>query len=148
MIGFAYDRQIDCDPKNTPYYLECLQGIAEGRKSEDLQTKSAVEASTGKISLQDIRDAYKSFGLEYRSEHLDDEHIIGTFQARVADAPKQEPELRRALRIIGQNRLSRKIQQVASNGRFIYFYSVYVLLSSTVNSPIGTEQKLRLTSKL
>ena len=109
---------------NIPYYLECLQGIASGRKSEDLQTKSAVEESTGKISLQDVRDAYRSFGLEFRSEYLDDDNIIGTFQARVADAPKQEPELRRALRIIGQNRSSTKIQQVASTGRSIFLCSV------------------------
>lgn len=63
LITFAYDRQILTDPYNTPYYLECLQGIAAGRNSEDLRTKAAIEASSDKISFSDIRAAFKSLGL-------------------------------------------------------------------------------------
>ena len=37
LIQFAYERQVSCDPGNSSYYLECLDGIAEGRKSEDLK---------------------------------------------------------------------------------------------------------------
>ena len=99
--------------------MECLQGIAEGRTSESLQTQAAVEASKENISLRDIRGAYKDFGFEFRSPFLDDDVIIGAFQSRVSDAPKQETQLRRALRIIGQDRSSNKIQQVASNGRWV-----------------------------
>jgi ubiquitin carboxyl-terminal hydrolase 25 len=36
LIAFAYDRQRDCDPQNSPYYLEGLKGIGEGRGSADL----------------------------------------------------------------------------------------------------------------
>lgn len=117
LIIFGYERQIACDPCNGPYYLECLQGIGEGRKSEDLQTKAAIEASSGKISIKDIREAYKSFGLEYGSQPNDDETIIGMFQSRVADAPRQESDLRRALHIIGLERGSSSIQHVASNSK-------------------------------
>ena len=115
LLSFAYDRQIVCDPPNAPYYFECLQGIADGRKSEDLQTKQAIEASSGKISLGDVREAYKAFGLEYPSNELSDETIIGNFHSRISDAPKQEPELRTALRNIGESRSSAKIQYIASN---------------------------------
>ena len=117
LIKFAYERQVICDEHNSPYYLECLQGIARGRDSEDLQTKVAIEASSGKISVQDIRDAYKSFGLEYPSIGHDDETIIGTFQSRVADAPRQESDLRRSLAVIGQARGSSNIQHIASNSK-------------------------------
>ena len=109
--------QTDRDPRSTPYYLECLQGIAKGRKSEALQTLEAIEASKDNISLADIRNAYKELGLDNSFIALDDDTIIGTFQSRISDAPKQEQELRRALRTIGRDRSSAKIQQVASNCR-------------------------------
>ena len=117
LIAFGYERQILCDPVHAPYYLECLQSIAEGRKSEDLQTKAAIEASSGKISVKDIREAYKSFGLDYGRERYDDETIIGMFQSRIADAPRQESDLRRALHIIGLERGSLAIQHIASNSK-------------------------------
>ena len=68
--------------------------------------------------MRDIRLAYQAFGLAFPANNLDDDTIIGTFQARVSDAPKQEPELRRALVIIGQSRSSAKIQHIASNSKF------------------------------
>ncbi|KAL8767123.1 MAG: hypothetical protein Q9209_006285 [Squamulea sp. 1 TL-2023] len=114
LIKFAYERQIMSDPEGTPYYLEALQGIAGGRKSEDLQTSVAIEASSGKVSAHDIRNAYNALGLDLGSEYIDDDHIVGTFQSRAADSPRQEPELRRALQIIGQHRSSERIQSMAS----------------------------------
>lgn len=104
------------DSNNTPYYLECLQGIAGGRHSETLDTKVAIEASeNSRISLKDVKAAFKELGLHSRADYEDDT-IIGTFQSRISDAPKQEAEMRRALKIIGQNRKSEKIQLVASQG--------------------------------
>ncbi|KAL9000857.1 MAG: hypothetical protein Q9169_000612 [Polycauliona sp. 2 TL-2023] len=114
LIKFAYEQQVMSDPEGTPYYLEALQGIADGRGSEDLHTCVAIEASSGKVSTRDIRNAYISLGLGLGSEYLDDDHIIGTFQSRAADAPRQEPELRRALQIVGQHRGSQSIQSMAS----------------------------------
>ena len=134
LIIFAYQRQINVDPNNTPYYLECLQGLGEGRKSEDLQTQAAIEASSGNISLKDIRTAYKDLGLDFNHQFLDDDTIIGSFQARVSDAPRQEPELRRALQIIGQSRLSEKIQSMASKGSFQSHKPIQTSLSKRVDT--------------
>ena len=75
----------------------------------------AIEASADKISFRDVRAAFKELGLDSQAFYEDDT-IIGTFNARVADGPKQEPEMRRALKIIGQIRSSEKIQYVASQG--------------------------------
>lgn len=119
LIKFAYERQLVVDPDNVPYYLESLQTIADGRKSEELHTLVAIEASSGKVSAQDVRDAYKLLDLDLASAYLDEDVIIGTFQSRVADAPRQEAELRRALQIIGQDRSSEKIQFMASKSRKI-----------------------------
>ena len=121
LICFSYERQIACDAENSPYYLECLQGIAEGRSSEDLQTKVAIEASSGKFSVRDLREAYQSLGLDIRSVFYDDDTIIGSFQSRIADAPRQEPDLRRALYMIGEHRKSVRIQHVASNGKYRFW---------------------------
>lgn len=119
LIIFCYERQIDVDPHGASYYLECLQGLGEGRKSEALQTQVAIEASKEKISLKDIRQAYQDLGINNDSTtRLDDDTIIGTFQSRVSNSPKQEAELRRALKIIGQERHSGKIQSIAANGRY------------------------------
>ena len=78
--------------------------------------KVAIEASENRISLKDVRAAFKELGLNPRTDYEDDT-IIGTFQSRLSDAPKQEAEMRRALKIIGQSRESEKIQLVASQGK-------------------------------
>ena len=113
LIKFAYQRQVLIDNDNTPYYLECLQGIAAGRNSEELATQVAIEASDEKLSYRDIRAAYKELGLDAQAQ-LEDDIILGTFRSRIADAPKQEAEMRRALKVIGQDRGSQAIQSVAS----------------------------------
>ncbi len=112
---FAYERQTSCDPENEPYYLECLQDLAEGRKSDMLVTKAVLMESEGKISRKDIYSAYHYFGLDPMSSELDDETIIGNFHARIGDAPRQEAEMRRALRVIGLDRKSAMIQFEAAN---------------------------------
>ncbi|KAL9124680.1 MAG: hypothetical protein Q9217_006011 [Psora testacea] len=114
LIYFGYERQIAIDSLNIPYYLECLQTIAEGRTSEDLSMKAVIEESEGRISLRDVRLAYQHFGYDVQTSGLVDETIIGSFRARLSDSPRQEAELRRDLKIIGQHRRSPKIENVAS----------------------------------
>ena len=113
LLVFAYDRQVAVDPSNLAYYLECLQGICEGRSSpEDLQTKLLIEQTADKVSDRDLRAAYRKLGA---SAGLDDETILGTFQARLADTSnQQEEELREALKVIGIGRSSKRLQEAAS----------------------------------
>jgi len=115
LLIISYEQQIASDDLNTSYYLECLQGIAEGRNSEQLQFKVAIEATSDKISRRDVRAAYRELGLDAKETHEDDT-IIGIFNSRITDAPKHEPEMRRALKVIGQDRSSGRIQIVASQG--------------------------------
>ena len=141
LLGFAYDCQIACDSQNIPYYLECLQAIAVGRdNSEELQTKAVIEETEGRVSLKDIRQAYLRLGLDMKDPLLADETIIGTFQARVADAPRHEAEIRKDLKIIGQDRSSERIKLVASQGQS--------RLANVLVSRLNLKQMSLPTSKL
>lgn len=141
LIEFSYERQLELDPSNTPYYLDCLQGIAGGRHSEALDTKVAIEASENKISLKDVRAAFRELGLDPRAHHEDDV-IIGTFKSRISDAPKQEAAMRRALKIIGQSRESEKIQLIASQGTI-----TTAMKCCLANEVLNKSQLSRITSK-
>jgi ubiquitin carboxyl-terminal hydrolase 25 len=112
VIIFAYERQHECDPKNRPYYLECLQGIAKGRESADLQEKSVMAVSLGEYTLTEVETAYRFFAIKPDTREGDD-HIIGLYESRIDSAPKQKDEARACLLIIGQARNSQKIQTVA-----------------------------------
>jgi ubiquitin carboxyl-terminal hydrolase 25 len=114
LLIYAYDQQLLIDPANSPYYLQCLQGIAKGRGSEELHTKAAIEESSGRVSVDDIKSAYLALGLD-PSIPMDEETIIGTFKSRVTDAPRQEEELRRCLRIVGGDMNSRRIEDFAAD---------------------------------
>ncbi len=68
--------------------------------------------SKGQVSYRDIEEAYRYLGT---TPDWDDASIIGAFQARVSDAPRQEQEARQHLRVIGVSRHSEAIQTAASN---------------------------------
>ena len=103
LLGFAYDCQKFCDPRNIPYYLECLQTIAVGRdNSEELQTKAILEESEGEVSLRDIRQAYESLGFNVNDTQLVDDTIIGTFQAGIGN--EETLENHRSTQIEQKNR--------------------------------------------
>lgn len=114
LVHFAYERQTSCDPPQSPLYLTCLQEIAQSRQSEFLQTKVALTVSQGEISSRDIQQAYSYLGV---SPTFDDAAIIGTCQARISDAPRQEHDIRQHLRVIGVARKSEAIQSAAANRR-------------------------------
>ncbi|KAL7269842.1 ubiquitin-specific protease ubp2 [Rhizina undulata] len=111
LIQWAYERQRDCDPIDAPYYFECFSGIAAGRKSEILQMEVAKMRSQGAFTTSDIEESYKALNIE--SNTTDEDLIIGVFRSRLADAPRQEAQMRENLRIIGKAMNSQKILQIA-----------------------------------
>jgi ubiquitin carboxyl-terminal hydrolase 25/28 len=114
LIVFAYERQRECDSRNSPYYLECLQGIAAGRNSDELQEKSVIAVSMGEHTLSEIEDAYKFLTVDPNTD-FGDEHIIGLYRSRIDAAPRQKEEARQCLLIIGQARQSEMILAVAND---------------------------------
>jgi ubiquitin carboxyl-terminal hydrolase 25/28 len=105
------------DIANSPYYFECLQDLARGRESEMLGTQVAVLASKGVMSKRDLDRAYQYFGIDpTHAQVISDEHIIGSFKARLSDiSPLQADEARKQLRVLGDARESDRIRAEASN---------------------------------
>ena len=130
-IIFAYERQISTDPDNEPFYMTYLKQIKELRSSEVLDTKLATEYSIGKYSSEGLAESYKYFGLSQTITYEDD-FIIGAFKSRLQDAPKQESEMRQALRIIGDHRKSKRIAAVA--GDILDTYDEALVFLGAVNT--------------
>lgn len=133
LIGWAYDRQCECDPANKPYYLDCLTGIAKGRQSSDLELKVVMATSAGQHGLKEIEDAFKFFALDPDTTEEDD-HIIGVYTARIDSAPRQKDEARRCLKIIASARNSEKIKAVADD-QTMSFEEALEFLSVTEDTP-------------
>ena len=114
LLLWAYDRQCACDPTNKPYYLDCLQGLAGGRESADLNIRVAMAISAGEYGLHDIEEAYRYFTLD-PNVYLTDDHIIGCYNSRIDSAPRQKDEARENLRKIARSRNSDKIEAVAND---------------------------------
>jgi len=143
LIGFAYERQRDSDPQNIPYYLECLQGIAHGRDSVDLQEKSVMAISIGEHTLKDIEDAYKFLAISPDTAGGDD-HIIGVYKSRIEAAPRQKEEARQCLLIIGQARQSKAIQTLA-NDRAMSFEEALDYLNVSQDTPPDSIEAVAIT---
>ena len=118
-LSWAYMRQRRCDPQNKPYYLDCLQDIAKGRGSSDLEMKVVEDKSLGELGLKEIEEAYKLLSLDPNAIEGDD-HIIGMYKSRIEAAPRQKDEARRCLKIIGEARNSDKIKDIANDTTMSY----------------------------
>jgi ubiquitin carboxyl-terminal hydrolase 25/28 len=116
---WAYGRQRRCDPINKPYYLDCLQDLAKGRKSSDLETKVVEAKSLGELGFNEIKDAYQFLALDPNIMEGDD-YIIGVYKSRIESAPRQKDEARQCLKIIGEARHSDKIKAMANDVSMSY----------------------------
>jgi len=116
LILFAYARQSTIDASNRPYYYECLEDLAKGRKSEVLDTQVAMLASQGLTSKRDVDQAYQYFGIEPAHVPLiSDDHIKGVFKSRLSDmGPASAPETRQQLRVLAEARDSALLRTEAS----------------------------------
>jgi len=117
LIEKAYSWQVETDPQNTPTYLSNLRYIASQRQSEILETAVAVETSQGRFDAETLNKAYRAFQLVGRESLVNDEDIIGSFAATLADSPLHELDLREYLRIIGVHRNSKRIMDISQNGK-------------------------------
>lgn len=113
----AYHQQVLTDPQNTPTYLSNLRYIANQRQSDLLETEVVLETSKGRFEVETLNKAYKAFQLTGREGVVNDDDIIGSFTATLADSPAHEHELREYLRIIGVHRNSKKLADTAQNGK-------------------------------
>jgi ubiquitin carboxyl-terminal hydrolase 25/28 len=122
LILFAFARQTAVDVENRSYYYECLQDLAVGRKSEELEMQVAMLGSQGFTSRREVDAAYRYFGIDpIHAIHINDDHIVGTFKSRLSDmSPSMAEETRRQLRIIGDSRDSATIRAEAADALETY----------------------------
>ncbi|KAH7393973.1 ubiquitin C-terminal hydrolase-like protein [Phaeosphaeria sp. MPI-PUGE-AT-0046c] len=122
LILFSFARQTSVDVENRSYYYECLQDLANGRKSEELQMQVAMLGSQGFNSRREVEAAYRYFNIQpAHAIHLNDDHIIGSFKSRLSDmSPSMAEETRRQLRIIGDARNSATIRAEAADALETY----------------------------
>lgn len=113
-LSWAYDRQCSCDPTNKPYYFDCLEDLATGRKSPDLQMKVTMAVSLGEYGLKQLEDSFKFFGLDPATKEGDD-HIMGVYKSRIASAPRQKEDAKARLLIIAKHRNSEAIEALAKD---------------------------------
>ena len=117
IILWAYNRQRERNPRGTPLYFQHLTVLANGRGSETLQLEvGKLRSQEVYYTLDDVKAAYELFNL--KESEQDEQLIIGTFNSRLKDAPRQETEMRKNLQIIGQFRDSEIIKQAAQKGSF------------------------------
>lgn len=91
--------------------------LATGRKSETLELEVVkLRSQEVYFTLDDVKAAYELFNL--KEYERDEQLIIGSFNSRLKDAPRQETEMRKNLQIIGQFRDSEIIKQAAQKGSF------------------------------
>lgn len=114
-IIFAYKRQVATDPARTAQYLSFLGQIGAVRQSEEIQFEIQIQKSQGRFDLEQLEGAYRYFG--FANSDADDEHIIGTYQSRLSDAPRQDLEMREHLRVIGESRGSLRIKEIAKGSK-------------------------------
>ncbi|KAI9703979.1 MAG: ubiquitin-specific protease ubp2 [Bogoriella megaspora] len=148
LVFYCYERQIERDVSNAPYYFECLQDLAQGRKSDSLQTKVGTLASQGQISRKDVTNAYKYFGItEPQIRTVRDDYILGQFQARLPDIRRdQEGEMREMLRTLGAARNSDTLLHAASDTIETYTQALTWLGAeeSTADDFIATLYKMKV----
>jgi len=118
IVIWAYRRQRECNPSEAPFYFECLSTVAAGRArgtmSEDLLIEVATLQSQGEFTRTEHNKACMSLGIDPNEQ--DEDLIIGTFHARLADAPRQESQLRNALRIMARQRHSSRLDFATRRG--------------------------------
>jgi ubiquitin carboxyl-terminal hydrolase 25/28 len=118
LLKFAYSKQVEADPEQTPTYLEALGTLAT-RRSEELQmfvfnhqelvAKKRKETAEGASDTGPVERAYAHFGLT-RACPEDPAYFIRVYNTYRKQSPAQKSEHRLALLEIGRDRNSEEIR--------------------------------------
>lgn len=105
VVERVYDMQCESEPFKVPFFLSALSRIAQGRGSEALNMKVALERSQDKLTSDEINAAYQELRLSspfdvYNS--ITDDDLVSAFQKRCTDVthPARRKALLEAARIV------------------------------------------------
>lgn len=102
------------DLRMTAQLMTALEEVQRQRKSEKLGNQVAIERSIGRYGEQTLADAFRTIGITNNND-ISDDVVIGSFEARLSDAPMQEQQMRESLAIIGEHRGSQRLIDFARN---------------------------------
>jgi len=99
----AYKKQIKDDPKNTIFYLSCLQDIGSSMESKRINQFAQNESLRGYYTKFDLARAYQLLEID-QPDFATDDAVLATYQSRCFDYPEREGEFHKALLIIQRYR--------------------------------------------
>ncbi|SCZ90100.1 BZ3500_MvSof-1268-A1-R1_Chr1-3g01776 [Microbotryum saponariae] len=120
VVEEVYKEQVGRCSAYTADFLEAIQEINHDRHSDVLEMLIATERSIGRVSLSDLRNAYKELGLEFdHSRSVTDDEIAFRFGQRreqVTD-PERKKVLKEAMKQIADQRDSEllKVMLLSAN---------------------------------
>ncbi|GAA5836206.1 hypothetical protein JCM11251_007393 [Rhodosporidiobolus azoricus] len=107
VVEKVYDLQTKALPYKIPLYLEALTKIAEGRSSVDLQTKIALEKSSGRYSRTELNAAFHELHLPspYEAPWPSEDQLLAAFDARntAVEHPARRKVLLEAAKVVGEH---------------------------------------------
>ena len=101
----AYTKQVEDDPVNIAFYLECLQDIGYSTQSRTINQFAEKEVDKGIYTRFELQRAYKVLELD-NPEEIDDDGVLAVFHSRCVDVPEREDEFVHALQMIQHFRKS------------------------------------------
>jgi ubiquitin carboxyl-terminal hydrolase 25 len=106
----AYQKQVKDNPRQTLFYLECLQDIGSSTQSKRINQFAEGESANGFYTKFDLIQAYQTLDIE-NPDFTTDDAIIATYQSRCFDFPEREMTFQRALIVIQVYRKSVVIEE-------------------------------------
>lgn len=95
----AYIKQVEDDPTNTVFYLECLQDIGSSTKNRIINQFAQGQVANGIFTRFELQKAYKTLEIDHPDD-IDDDGVYAVFQSRCMDAPGRERDFKFALNVI------------------------------------------------
>ena len=95
----AYKKQVQDDPANTVFYLECLQDIGSSMQNRKINQFADSVVADGVYTRFDLQKAYRTLEIDH-PDGIDDDGLIAVFQSRCADMMRREGDFQHALNVI------------------------------------------------
>ncbi|SCV68286.1 BQ2448_407 [Microbotryum intermedium] len=120
VIEEVYKQQVQRCSAYTAHFLEAIHEINHDRHSDVLEMLIAIERSMGRVSLSDLRKAYKELGLDFdHSRSITDDEIALRFAQRREQVthPERRKVLKEAMKQVADQRDSEllKVMLLSAN---------------------------------
>lgn len=96
----GYLKQVDDDPGNMAFYLECLQDAGSAKTSRKINQFAEEEVNNKQVYTRfDLQRAYRKLEIDHPDE-IGDDGVVAVFQSRCHEVPERTADFENALAII------------------------------------------------